>query len=162
MEISIPVIWNAPSPTSNDRAAVFSQPGDADARWNGETHRHVIRGRDELRLSRTANADRTEDGVTDVGDDAAVFIEMQRENAKDIDHGQRVGALAVFQRLGQRVRIGMFEAFWLDLSRRRALRENRETELNRNDDIERSRARSWPILCVAGPASRCKSPCSCR
>ncbi len=58
------------------RPKLFCSHGDANARRNGEAHRHVIRRSDELRLSCAANADRAEDGVTDIGNDAAALVEM--------------------------------------------------------------------------------------
>src|SRR5438045_1002132 len=76
--------------------------GDADTRGHGESHRHVVSGRDELRLFFAANSDGAEDRIADVGDDAGMFVEMERENPEDIDNRKTFAALALFQRRGKR------------------------------------------------------------
>ena len=53
------------------------QPANADAGRHGETHGHVICGRDELRLSRAANTDCAENSVANVARmHAAAPVEM--------------------------------------------------------------------------------------
>ena len=58
-----------------------------------------------------ADADGAEDGVADIGDDAAMFVQVQGHDAENIGHGERIGKFRFFQRPWHGVRIGMFEVF---------------------------------------------------
>ena len=102
---------------------------------HGEAHRHVVGRRDELRLPLTADSDRTENRVPDVGDHATVLIEMEREDAEEIDDRQRLGAFLLFQRPGNGVRIGMAKRFCDESSPSPEPGGNHETGSIRSDDI---------------------------
>ena len=83
--------------------------GDADGGGDGEAHGEVIGGGDEFGALGGADADGAEDGVADIGDDAAVFIEVESDDAHDLLHIEGVGEFGFFERFEVGVGIGVFE-----------------------------------------------------
>src|SRR6185369_1299558 len=64
----------------DDGAQLRVGDGDANGCGDGEAHRQVVGGGDELGALAGADADRAKEAVADVGDHAAVFVEVQGDD----------------------------------------------------------------------------------
>ena len=88
--------------------------GDADGGGNSEAHGEVISRRDEFGAAGGADAERAEERVADVGDDAAVFVEVEGDDAHDFVHREFIGEFGLSEGFGIDVGVGVFEFFGFD------------------------------------------------